>query len=73
MLELERTLRNLGLGVEVVVPEKEAFTNLTIEEIETRVRGIFFIVQLNQRDGDAVINPQKTCGSSRATHGGGRA
>ncbi len=61
MRELERTLRNLGLAIEVVVvPEQGAFTNLTIEEIETRVRGAFFIVQLNRRDGDAITAPEKT-------------
>ena len=40
MRELERTLRNLGLTIEVVVvPEKGALTGLTIEEIETKARG----------------------------------
>jgi len=68
MRELERTLRNLGLAIEVVgVPEKGAFTNLTIEEIEARVRGAFIIVQLNRRDGDAITRRQRACGSSPAT------
>ncbi len=40
MRELERTLRNLGLVMEViVVPEQGALTGLTIEEIETRAQG----------------------------------
>jgi len=61
MLELDRTLRNLGLVIEiVVVPEKGAFTNLTIDEIETRGRGAFFVVQLNRRDGDAITGPDKS-------------
>jgi len=61
MLDLERTLRNLGLAIEiVVVPEKGAFTNLTIEEIETRGRGAFFVVQINRRDGDAITAPDKS-------------
>ena len=60
MRELERTLRNLGLAIEVVVvPEKGALTNLSIEDIETRARGAFFIVQLNRRDGDAITAPEK--------------
>jgi voltage-gated potassium channel Kch len=61
MREMERSLRNLGLLIEVVVvPEKGAFTNLTIEEIETRSRGAFFIVQINRRDGDAITAPPKS-------------
>ena len=61
MQELDRTLRNIGLSFEVVVvPEKGALTNLTIEEIETRARGAFFIVQLNRRDGDSITDPPKT-------------
>ncbi len=60
MRELERTLRNLGLTIEVVVvPENGAFTDLTIEEIETRARGSFFIVQLNRREGEAITEPDK--------------
>jgi voltage-gated potassium channel Kch len=61
MRDLDRTLRNLGLTMEVVVvPEDSAFTDLTIEEIETRARGAFFIVQLNRRDGDAITDPRKS-------------
>jgi voltage-gated potassium channel len=61
MRELERTLRNLGLVIEVVVvPEKGALTNLTIEEIEARAQGTFFIVQINRRGGDAITTPPKT-------------
>jgi voltage-gated potassium channel len=61
MQELDRTLRNIGLSFEVVVvPENGALTNLTIEEIETRARGAFFIVQLNRRDGDSITDPPKT-------------
>ncbi len=61
MRELERTLRNLGLVMEVVVvPENGALTNLTIEEIEVRARGAFFIVQLDRREGDAITGPDKS-------------
>jgi voltage-gated potassium channel len=60
MHELERTLRNLGLVMEViVVPEQGALTGLTIEEIEARARGSFFIVQLNRRNGDAITEPNR--------------
>jgi len=60
MQELERTLRNLGLAIEVVVvPESGALTDLTIEDIEARARGAFFVVQLNPRDGDPITAPAK--------------
>ena len=68
MRELEHTLRNLGLIIEVVVvPEDGAYTNLTIGEIEDRGRGSFFIVQVNRRDGDAITTPPKTRASRPAT------
>jgi voltage-gated potassium channel len=61
MRDLERALRNLGLVMEViVVPEQGALTGLTIEEIETRARGLFFIVQLNRRNGDAITEPDRS-------------
>ena len=69
MRELERTLRNLGLVMEViVVPEEGALTGLTIEEIEMRAKGLFFIVQLNRRDGEAITEPPR---SLRAEPGDG--
>jgi len=61
MRELERTLRSLGLAIEVIVaPENGALTGLTIEEIEARTHGAFFIVQINRRDGDPITGPDKT-------------
>jgi voltage-gated potassium channel len=60
MRELERTLRNLGLCIEVVaVPEQGALTNLSIADIEARSMGAFFIVQVNRRDGDTITAPPK--------------
>ncbi len=60
MRELERSLRGLGLEIAVVVvPEKGALTGLSIAEIERRVQGAFFIVQLNRRDGDSIGQPGK--------------
>lgn len=59
MQELERTLRTLGLDMAVVVvPEKGALTGLTIEEIERKADGKFFIVQLNRQAGDAITTPE---------------
>ncbi len=61
MRDLERTLRGLGLAIEVVVvPQNGAFTDLTIDEIETRAHGTFFIVQLNRRDGEAITEPDNS-------------
>ncbi|MBX9711852.1 MAG: potassium channel family protein [Xanthobacteraceae bacterium] len=60
MRDLERSLRNLGLGITVVVaPEDGALTDLTIGEIETRAQGAFFVVQVNRRDGDPITGPDK--------------
>jgi voltage-gated potassium channel Kch len=61
MRNLERTLRSLGLAIEVVVaPDGGALTDLTIEEIETRTNGAFFIVQINRRDGEPITGPEKS-------------
>lgn len=60
MRDLDRTLRNLGLVMEVVVvPEKGALTGLSIEEAERRAHGVFFVVQLNRRDGETITAPEK--------------
>ncbi len=61
MQELERTLRGLGLDMAVVVvPKKGAFTGLSIEEIERRANGTFFVVQLNRQGGDSITTPSAT-------------
>jgi len=61
MQELERTLRGLGLDMQVViVPEKGAMTGQTIEEIERRAMGQFFVVQLNRGDGEMLTTPDRT-------------
>jgi voltage-gated potassium channel len=60
MRDLERNLRVLGLAVEVVVaPEDGALTDLSIEEIETRTNGAFFIVQINRRNGGPITGPER--------------
>ncbi|ODA67360.1 Inner membrane protein YbaL [Methyloligella halotolerans] len=61
MKELDRSLRNLGLAMEVVVaPENGALTGLTIEEAERRVNGRFFVVQLNRAQGEPITQPDKS-------------
>ncbi|RTL53003.1 MAG: potassium channel protein [Bradyrhizobiaceae bacterium] len=61
MRELERTLRFLGLAVEViVVPEQGALTDLTVGEIEAKGLGAFFIVQINRHEADPITRPEKS-------------
>ncbi|HEX4271768.1 MAG TPA: NAD-binding protein [Rhizomicrobium sp.] len=58
MQELERTLRGLGLEMEVVVaPAKGALTGLSIEQIETRAAGKFFVLQLERHNGETITAP----------------
>ncbi len=58
--ELERTLRGLGLEMEVVVvPQKGALTGLSIAAMETRAAGKFFVLQLNRQAGDSITNPDR--------------
>jgi voltage-gated potassium channel Kch len=57
---LERSLRGLGLDMAVVVaPEKGALTGLSIEQIERRADGKFFVVQLNRQGGDTITDPDR--------------
>ena len=59
--ELERSLRGLGLEMEVVVvPEKGALTGLSIEQIERRADGRFFVIQLNRKGGDTINAPGRS-------------
>ena len=61
MRELERTLRGLGLEMDVVVvPEKGALTGLSLGEIESRAKGSFFILQLNRQGGEAINSPDRS-------------
>ena len=58
--ELERSLRGLGLDMAVVVvPEKGALTGLSIEQIERKADGKFFIIQLNRQGGDTITSPDR--------------
>jgi voltage-gated potassium channel len=61
MAELERTLRNCGLDMEVVtVPEKGAVTGRSIAEVETLGQGKFFILQVERKQGGHVNNPERS-------------
>jgi voltage-gated potassium channel len=58
---LERSLRGMGLDMAVVVvPEKGALTGLSIEQIERRAEGKFFVVQLNRKGGDSINSPDRS-------------
>jgi voltage-gated potassium channel len=58
--ELERALRGLGLDMAVVVvPQKGALTGLSIEQIERKADGRFFVVQLNRQGGDTLNSPDR--------------
>ncbi len=69
MRAFEKMLQNVGLELEVIVsPEKGAFTGLTVSEAERRGKGAFFVVQLNKRDGESIVQPR---GDSRIGAGDG--
>ncbi|MEO6339879.1 MAG: NAD-binding protein [Caulobacteraceae bacterium] len=58
MLEFDKTLRDLGLQLEVVpVPDGGAADGAGIGEMEERGRGGFFVVQVDRRDGETVTRP----------------
>ncbi len=58
MRDFEKVLRDLGLDMEMaVVHEKSAAAGLTVEELERRGKGAFFVVQIDQRAGDTITKP----------------
>ena len=59
MRAFEKMLHNVGLELEVMIsPEHGAFTGLTIAEAERRAKGAFFVVQVNQKGGETVLQPR---------------
>ncbi len=60
MLEFDKTLRDLGLQLEVVtVPDSSGAVGATLAEMEERGRGGFFAVQLDRRDGETITRPPR--------------
>jgi voltage-gated potassium channel len=58
MRDFEKVLRDLGMEMEVVVAaEKTAVVGLSIQDLEGRAKGAFFVVQINQRNGETVTRP----------------
>jgi voltage-gated potassium channel Kch len=60
MRDFEKVLRDLGLEMEVVVVrEGAAAVGVTLEDLETRGKGAFFVVQINLRDGETITRPPR--------------
>ncbi len=58
MRDFEKVLRDLGLEMEVVVVgENSAAAGSSIEELERRGKGAFFVVQVDHRDGETITRP----------------
>jgi voltage-gated potassium channel Kch len=58
MRELDKTLRDMGLEVEVVSDAAgTAFAGRTIEELEARGAGAFFVFQVNRASGEMIARP----------------
>jgi voltage-gated potassium channel Kch len=58
MRELEKTLRDLGLEVDVVTnAEGAAFVGRTVEDLEAIGQGAFFVFQVNRASGEVVVRP----------------
>lgn len=58
MQDFDKTLRDLGLLMEVVtVTDNSGAIGHTVGEMERRARGVCFVVQLDRRNGDVVTRP----------------
>ncbi len=58
--DAERTLRELGLEIEVVsAGEHSGVPGLTVAELEHRAAGAFFVAQIDRPGGDPIIRPAK--------------
>jgi Trk K+ transport system NAD-binding subunit len=56
--DFEKVLSDLGLELEMVVAgEGSAAANMTIEDLERRGKGAFFVVQIDRRGGDTIVRP----------------
>jgi voltage-gated potassium channel Kch len=61
MRDFERVLQSLGLELEVVAAAPGSpIVGETVEAVELRSNGAFFIVQLNRREGEAITHPEPT-------------
>ena len=69
MVAFEKTLRDLGLELKVVVVNPgTAVVGLTIADLEIRGKGAFFVVQVEHHDGECITRPP---GSLKVKEGDG--
>ena len=60
MQDFEKVLRDLGLDMEVVgAREGSAAVGLTVEDLERRGAGAFFVVQINHKGGEVTTRPPR--------------
>ena len=58
MREVEKTLRDLGIDMEVVIAgEETALPGLTVAEVEARVGSAGLIAQVHRREGETITRP----------------
>lgn len=56
--DVEKALRDIGLDIEVAaVRENSPAAGLTVEELERRGAGAFFVVRIDRRGGDSLERP----------------
>ena len=69
MRDFEKVLRDLGMELEMVVAaEHSAAAGATVEELERRGQGAFFVVQIDRQGGETITRPP---GSTRIVAGDG--
>lgn len=61
MKALERNLLSLGLNVDIVIAAQDSpVVGMTIAAIEHQAGGDIFIIQVNRKNGEAVVRPDKS-------------
>ena len=69
MRDVDKVLRDFGMGMEMVVAgEASAAAGSTVEELERRGQGAFFVVQIDRQNGETIARPPA---STRITAGDG--
>jgi voltage-gated potassium channel len=58
MRDIDKVLRDFGMEMEMVVAgESSAAAGATVEELERRGQGVFFVVQIDRRSGETIARP----------------
>ncbi len=61
MRDVDKVLRDFGMEMEMVVAgESSAAAGATVEELERRGQGAFFVVQIDRRSGETIPRPPAT-------------